>query len=119
MVASLVSNRASASKNVEKSKGGRPKKDKDTGKGKSNPGEKKNNGKSPEKKREWKATALRKGWLSFRADYVKKHGSSGKTVQELNKAAGEACLAQLMHAMSVLVWNSPICTPVAINPINR
>ena len=101
MVADLMSNRTPAKKNVEK--GGRPPKngeentgkksvDKPKGKGKPEDEKTKSDSAKTGKKREWKATALRKGWLGFRADYVKKNASSGKTVQELNKAAGAACL---------------------------
>ena len=41
------------------------------------------------KKRQWKATALRKGWLEFRARYLREHAGSGKTAKELNKEAGQ------------------------------
>ena len=82
MVAALTANRLATTS--AKGKAGRPA-------GKTSPQKEnkpKKNGENT-KKRQWKATALRKGWLEFRAKYLREHAGSGKTAKELNKEAGQ------------------------------
>ena len=87
MVASLTANRASGK---AKSKGGRPKKEDGKSKIKACADKKKSDDDIKKTKRPWKETALRKGWLEFRAEYMRQHKQTGKNFQELNKDAGEA-----------------------------
>ena len=86
VVATLTSTRAASAK--AKKKAGRPKSSEQAKKDDQEDEKKK---KSPKdgKKREWKETVLRKGWLAFRAEYLKNHKNSGKTAKELNQEAGE------------------------------
>ena len=77
MVASLTATRAQLKASAAKGKAGRP------------AGKKKTTATQDGKgKKPWKVTALRKGWLEFRAAYVKQNNKSGKSMKELNKEAG-------------------------------
>ena len=86
-MATLTSTRAASAK--AKKKAGRPKASEQDDKQDQQETKNTKSPKDGKKKREWKETVLRKGWLAFRAEYVKAHKNGGKTAKELNQEAGQ------------------------------